>query len=128
MLDRFDMIVEVPRERIATILDETKQKSSHDTQQEVLQAWSQQQERFKDYPYTMNAQIGPKDIQELIPLDEQTKTFFTQAVQSLNISARLLHRIQKIARTIADLAGDEQVTTQHLAEALQYRAKSYLVG
>ena len=127
LLDSFDLIIEVPRERISTILDESQQKTSMDIQQEVMAARQIQQQRFTDYMYTMNAQIGAKDIQKLIPLDKQTKDFFVQAVQSLHISARLLHRIQKIARTIADLAWAEQITTQHLAEALQYRAKSYLV-
>jgi len=104
LLDRFDLIIEVPRERISTILDESQQKTSMDIQQEVMAARQIQQQRFTDYMYTMNAQIGAKDIQKLIPLDKQTKDFFVQAVQSLHISARLLHRIQKIARTIADLA------------------------
>jgi magnesium chelatase family protein len=53
--------------------------------------------------------------------------FIKQAVHSLHISPRLLHRLQRIARTIADLGGYDEVTTQHIAEAFQYRAKSYFV-
>jgi len=97
------MIVEVPRERIETIL-ETKQETSEDFQEQVINAHALQRARLQHYSYSVNAQIQAKDIQTLIPLREEVSAFFIGAVRSLNISPRLLHRIQRIARTIADLA------------------------
>lgn len=126
LLDRFDMIVEVPRERIETILDNTSSPQGWDDfQHQIVQAKKLQEKRFAGYAYSTNAQIQAKDLATLIPLDKDVSAFFTQAVKSLHISARLLHRLQKIARTIADLEWSEQVATKHIAEALQYRAKSY---
>ncbi len=103
LLDRFDMILEVPRERIEYILSGDQQEDSASLQQKVLFAHEQQKARFEGYTYTTNAQISAKDMFRLIPLDESTKTFFLQAIQHLHMSPRLVHRIQRIARTIADL-------------------------
>ena len=128
MLDRIDMIIEVPRERIEKILDKEPELDATNFREQVIHAQEMQKKRFTGYTYTVNAQIQAKDIQKLIPLSDETTKFFTHAVHSLNISPRLLHRIQKIARTIADLGWSEEVTTQHLAEALQYRAKAYFVN
>ncbi|MBP6256399.1 hypothetical protein KA405_01415 [Patescibacteria group bacterium] len=73
-------------------------------QKKVFDAHQKQTERFVSYQYTTNAQINAKDIQTLIPLSDEAKDFLKQAIKSLHISPRLLHRIQRIARTIADLA------------------------
>jgi magnesium chelatase family protein len=128
LLDRFDMIIEVPRERIDQILGDQQEESSSHLQEKVYAAHALQKQRFASHTYTTNAQISVKDIQHLIPLDKPTKEFFLHAIATLHLSPRLLHRIQRIARTIADLAGAEQVTSSHIAEALQYRAKTYFVG
>lgn len=103
MLDRIDMIIEVPRERIEKILDKEPELDATNFREQVIHAQEMQKKRFTGYTYTVNAQIQAKDIQKLIPLSDETTKFFTHAVHSLNISPRLLHRIQKIARTIADL-------------------------
>jgi magnesium chelatase family protein len=127
LLDRFDMIIEVPRERIDQILGDQQEESSSVLQEKVYAAHALQKERFASHTYTTNAQISVKDIQHLIPLDKPTKEFFLHAIATLHLSPRLLHRIQRIARTIADLAGAEYVNSSHIAEALQYRAKTYFV-
>lgn len=97
------MIVEVPRERIETILA-TTQETTENFQEQVMAAHALQHARLQDYSYSVNAQIQAKDMQTLIPLNEEVSKFFIGAVRSLNISPRLLHRVQRIARTIADLA------------------------
>lgn len=125
LLDRFDMIIEVPRERIEQILAAEQHETSADIQEKVNKAHHLQQQRFVGYQYTTNAQIAAKDMSRLVPLDTPTKEFFLQAIASLHLSPRVLHRVQRIARTIADLAGVEQIQTTHIAEALQYRAKTY---
>jgi magnesium chelatase family protein len=127
LLDRFDMILEVPRENIEQILASDEQENSACIQQKVYTAHVHQKNRFVWYTYTTNAQIAAKDIQKLIPLDKETKEFFLHAISSLHLSPRLLHRVQRIARTIADLAGAEYITKSHIAEALQYRAKTYFL-
>lgn len=128
LLDRFDMILEVPRERIEYILGGEEQESSASLQIKVNDAHDLQKNRFIGFPYTTNAQISAKDIQHLIPLSKETKEFFLHAIATLHLSPRLLHRIQRIARTIADLSGSEEVTSSHIAEALQYRARTYFLG
>lgn len=128
LLDRFDMILEVPRVSIDQIFDKSEEESSDVLQKKVYDAHEKQKKRFMNYRYTTNAQIGAKDIQKLIPLDEKTKSFFVQAISALHLSPRLLHRILKIARTIADLQNSDHITTSHLSEALQYRARTYFVS
>lgn len=128
LLDRFDMILEVPREHIEQILAGEEQENSLIVQQKVYTAHEHQKRRFVWYTYTTNAQIAAKDIQKLIPLDKETKEFFLHAISSLHLSPRLLHRVQRIARTIADLSGADQINRSHIAEALQYRAKTYFLN
>lgn len=127
LLDRFDMIIEVPRERIEQILGDVQCEDSTSLQKKIYSAHEIQKERFSTFSYTTNAQISAKHIQRLIPLDKETREFFFHAIATLHLSPRLLHRIQRIARTIADLNGADHVTSSHIAEALQYRARTYFL-
>ena len=74
-----------------------------------------------------NAQITSKYIDELIPLDKECKNFLADASRKLILSTRVVHRTIKLARTIADIQGQDSVTIAHLAEALQYRSKTMFV-
>jgi magnesium chelatase family protein len=67
--------------------------------------------------------MGPAEVQEYCALDQAGRTLMKAAMQQMNLSARGYHRILKLARTIADLAGVEAIAMAHLAEALQYRPK-----
>lgn len=71
--------------------------------------------------------MGPKDIDEFINLDSASKDFLTQASQKLFLSPRVIHRTIKLARTIADMDGQENLEIRHLAEAMQYRSKTMFV-
>ena len=67
--------------------------------------------------------MGPKELQQHAPLDDTAETLLGSAVRQMGLSARAYHRVLKLARTIADLAAEECITTVHVAEALQYRPR-----
>jgi magnesium chelatase family protein len=67
--------------------------------------------------------MGPAEVQEFCAIDEVARNLLRAAMQQMNLSARAYHRILKLGRTIADLAGEERIQVQHLAEALQYRPR-----
>lgn len=127
LMDRIDMILEVPREKIDTLLDHTKSDSSEVVREKVIAAWRLQQKRFAGTDIMSNADISSKYIDQFIPLDEQTKAFVSQAAQKMHLSWRVVHRMMKLARTIADYEWVEHVWVAHIAEAMQYRSKTMFV-
>ncbi len=127
LLDRIDMVLEIPRENIDRILDNIKWESSESIREKVVSAWRIQQKRFIWLNITSNSQITSQHIDELIPLDEPCKNFLAEAARKLTLSTRIVHRTIKLARTIADIQGQETVTINHLAEAMQYRSKTMFV-
>lgn len=124
LLDRIDMILEIPRENIDKILDTMKWENSETIRNRVINARKIQQKRFANHNIFSNAQITSKHIDELIPLDEAAKKFLSEAAKKLSLSARVVHRTIKLARTIADMEAVENVWISHLAEAMQYRNKT----
>lgn len=127
LLDRIDMILEIPRENIEKILDNVKWESSQSIWEKVINARRIQQKRFEKSNITTNSQMWSKDIDEFISLDSASKDFLTQASQKLFLSPRVIHRTIKLARTIADMDGQENLEIRHLAEAMQYRSKTMFV-
>lgn len=127
LLDRFDMIVEVPREHVDTLLQREQEQSSIHVREKVTLARERQQYRYKETFYTNNAQLMPKDIYTYIQLSQDVESFMKQAVKRLHLSPRVLHRLLKLARSIADFDWDDVLQKRHLAEALQYRAKHLFV-
>ncbi len=127
LLDRIDMILEIPREDIDKILNTIPEEDSASIRDKVICAWKIQQIRFLWLPISSNAQITSKHIDELIPLDQGCKDFLAEASRKLTLSTRVVHRTIKLARTIADIQWEESVTINHLAEALQYRSKTMFV-
>jgi len=127
LLDRIDMILEIPRENIDKILDRGKGESSESMRAKVINARKIQQTRFAGTGIFSNAQMGPKHLEQYITLDEQSKSFLSEASRKLILSPRVVHRTIKLARTIADMEGAVEITVQHLAEAMQYRSRTMFV-
>jgi magnesium chelatase family protein len=102
LMDRIDMILEIPREKVEKILDTEKQETSADVREKVIDAWRRQEARFSSTDIVCNADISAKNIDTYIPLSKEVKDFLTQAAQKLYLSGRVVHRTMKLARTIAD--------------------------
>jgi magnesium chelatase family protein len=132
MLDRIDIHIEVPRVEYGKLSDNRLGESSSLVRQRVEAARQIQRSRFsilqnqKDSGISSNADMHTAEIRKFCALDDTCSNLMRTAMAQLQLSARAYHRILKLARTIADLAGTEQIAPPHLAEALQYRPKSLL--
>ena len=123
LLDRIDLHIEVPQVKFREIAGEQNGESSAAIRDRVISARKRQQSRFKDKPkITCNARMGTRELKQFCALDEQTKELLKFAMADLNLSARAYDRVLKVARTIADLAGSENITSEHISEAIQYRS------
>jgi magnesium chelatase family protein len=121
------MIIEVPRENIETIMGKKEGENSATIKTKVVSARKLQQKRFAETKLTANAQMSAQHIEYYVSLDEKSEGFIKKAAKQLHLSARVVHRSIKLARTIADLEGDLDVSMQHIAEAMQYRSKSMFI-
>jgi magnesium chelatase family protein len=123
LLDRIDLHVEVPQVKFRDISAERTGEDSATIRERVVAARKRQQERFAHKrTITCNARMGPRELKTYCPLDEATKELLKFAMADLNLSARAYDRVLKVARTIADLAGSENITSDHISEAIQYRS------
>lgn len=126
LLDRIDMHIEVPRLPISKLQEKpTTQESSQSVRNRVAQVHTIQEKRFKEDPIRYNAEMRVQDIRKYCQLENEASQLLQTACTKLHLSARAYHRLLKIARTIADLAGQENIQTNHIAESLQYRSQSY---
>ena len=123
LLDRIDLHVEVPPVKFREISGEKTGETSAEIRARVIAARQRQQARFAPKPkITCNARMGSKELKEFCALDDGTKELLKMAMTELNFSARAYDRIVKVARTIADLAGAENISSEHISEAVQYRS------
>jgi len=123
LLDRIDLHVEVPRVEYEKLSSDHLAEPSAKIRARVERAREVQRRRFAGTKLLSNADMGPKEVREYCVLDDAGKSLMKAAMRQLGMSARAFHRILKVSRTIADLAGSERIETAHLAEALQYRAR-----
>jgi magnesium chelatase family protein len=123
LLDRIDIHVEVPRVDYQKLTDERLGEPSEAIRTRVERARGVQRQRYADTPLSCNADMGPREVRQVCRLDEAGRALVRAAMQQLQMSARAFHRILKLARTIADLAGSARIETAHLAEAIQYRPR-----
>src|SRR5947209_8019027 len=123
LLDRIDIHVEVPAVKFREITAERTGETSAQIRGRVVTARRRQQERFAGKrSVTCNARMGTRDLKAFCALDEATLELLKTAMPELKVSARASNRILKVARTIADLAGSERLTSDHISEAIQYRS------
>ena len=123
LLDRIDLHVEVPAVKFREITSEGSGEASAQIRERVIGARRRQHERFAGRKNTTcNARMGTRELKTHCALDEATMELLKFAMTDLNLSARAYDRILKVARTIADLAGSENITSDHIGEAIQYRS------
>ncbi len=134
IVDRIDLWLDVPQvdhEKLATTINEDGVETSDVVRGRILAARECQQKRFAHLRqdkkvgqevYT-NSDMSPKLLKQFAPLDDHCSQLLTASAKRLDLSARAYHRIIKLARTIADLAGAADIKEGHLLEALQYRPK-----
>jgi magnesium chelatase family protein len=120
LLDRIDIHLHVPRVEYDKLADRRTGEPSAAVRARVEAARAVQLRRFGD-PRRLNSDMTPPEIRRYCQLDEAGERVLRAAVERLGLSARAYHRVLKLARTIADLAGSERIATVHVAEALQYR-------
>ncbi len=122
LMDRIDLQVAVNRLKPEEITQQPTGESSLEIRKRVIKARDIATQRFKnEQNLRCNAQMQSRHLQIWCKLDDSSKRLLEGAIQKLSLSARASDRILKVARTIADLAGDEQLKVHHIAEAIQYR-------
>jgi magnesium chelatase family protein len=123
LLDRIDLHVEVTPVKFDEMTSTRKTESSKSIRERVIQGRERQKERFKDNPEVFcNAMMPSHQVKEVCQINEAGKTLLKTAMERLGLSARAYDRILKVARTIADISGSENIKVEHLAEAIQYRS------
>jgi magnesium chelatase family protein len=123
LLDRIDLHIEVPAVKFRDITSEQTGEPSAQIRARVIAARQRQQARFQDRPkITCNARMGSRELKSCCALDEATLELLKFAMSDMNLSARAYDRVLKVARTIADLAGEEQIAAAHISEAIQFRS------
>jgi magnesium chelatase family protein len=123
LLDRIDLHVEVTPVTFDQMTETRKAETSADIQRRVEKAREVQTQRFADFPdIHSNAMMPSQMVKDLCQISPAGRDLLKTAMERLGLSARAYDRILKVARTIADLAGTENIEIQHLAEAIQYRS------
>ena len=121
LLDRIDIKIDVDRVAFVDLNSDKEEESSAEVKKRVDRARKVQLERYKNDKNYSNAKMNSKQIKLYCKIDDDTRDFMEQAFEKFHMSARAYNRILKVARTIADLEGKENIEFEHVAEALAYR-------
>ena len=122
LLDRIDLQIDVPRLTPEELLNtQPPDEGSAQIRQRVINARNIQLERYKNDKILTNSELTPKLIKKYCQLDEQSKEILKSAIVKYQLTGRRYDRVLKIARTIADLDGSQNITALHVTQALQFR-------
>ena len=123
LLDRIDIHIEVTPVPFEKLSEERKGESSITIRKRVTAARELQSTRFTEFENVhYNAQMSVKQIREFCQLSKESLLLLKTAMEKLNLSARAYDRILKVSRTICDLANEDNISPEHIAEAIQYRS------
>lgn len=121
LLDRIDIQIEVKRPKFDKLTSKEISETSADIRKRVDIARRIQLERYKDYGIHSNAELNPKMMIKFCKLDSKSEELLQRAFEKFKFSARTYERILKVARTVADLDGKDNIEFKHVAESIQYR-------
>ncbi|MCX6089166.1 MAG: YifB family Mg chelatase-like AAA ATPase [Candidatus Atribacteria bacterium] len=120
-LDRMDLQVDIPRLDFSDLSSNTSEEPSGDVRVRVEKARQIQRDRFPAEGIRVNGEMRVRHIKRFCTSTREADELLKKSIEQLALSARAYHRILKVARTIADLSGDEKIEVEHVAEAIQYR-------
>ena len=129
LLDRIDLMIEMPAVGYEDLEGGTEGESSAEIKKRVVAAHKIQVKRYEKEGIFFNAQLNAAQIEQYCKLGEKERELLKNAFTRMDMSARAYHKILKVARTVADLDGSENITIRHIAEVLQYRSldRKYLM-
>ena len=128
LLDRIDIHLEVPSLRYKELSNKSRGESSADIKERVNKARKMQEERYKKLNIFCNAHLSPKNLEQFCCIDKEGSELLKLAILELGLSARGYDKVLKIARTVADLAGTETISAEHISEAINYRSLDRNLG
>lgn len=123
LLDRIDLYIDVPKVKYEKLVSEDLAEGSKKIKERVQKAREIQEKRFKKHSITCNSEMGNRELKEFCKLDSKSQDLVKMAVNNMHLSARGFNRILKLSRTIADLDGKNEVESNYVAEAIQYRSR-----
>ena len=121
IMDRIDVCVGTRKLNVKELRPDIRTESSAEMREKIVQAQEIQAKRFQKEDILFNSQMGQKEIETYCQLDPESEKVLNLAYEKYNMSARGYMKVLKVARTIADLAGEERIATEHVMEALSYR-------
>ncbi len=122
LLDRIDIHIDMPAVRYSELRQGSGGEGSAEIRERVIKARERQLERFQGEKIFCNAQMSPRQLRRYGNLSAECERLLESAMTRLGLSARAHDRILKVSRTIADLAGAEEISAEHISEAIQYRS------